>query len=81
MSEERACAVVSAMLKGEAPKGMRGAKKRMYTEICCRVAGVLALRPEAALVDAVAEVIEQEAPEFYLEPLTARDIIYKSRRA
>lgn len=82
VSEERACAVVSAMMRHtEAISGMRGPKKRMYREIFGRVVKAMSCRPGAALVDIVAEVIEQEAPEFYLEPLTVRDIIYKSRRA
>lgn len=83
VSEERACAVVSAMLKGDAAllAKMRGGKKRMYKEIFCRVVKALEQNPGSALVDIVAEVIDQEAPEFYIEPLTARDIIYKSRRA
>lgn len=82
VSEERACAVVSAMMRNISTlDGMRGAKRRMYREIYRRVLMARKQNPEATLVDIVAEVIEQEAPEFYLEPMTARDIIYKSRRA
>lgn len=82
VSEERACAVVSAMMRNiSALDGMRGAKRRMFREIYRRVLLARKQNPEATLVDIVAGVIEQEAPEFYLEPMTVRDIIYKSRRA
>lgn len=83
VSEERAVAVVAAMLRGEdVTSGMHPSKRRMYEEIHRRIIAVIARSPGASLVSMVAEVIYTPAPEFYLSPRYIRDriIIAKSRK-
>lgn len=81
VSEERATDVVSLMLRGaDVLKGMRASKRRMFEEICKRVVAERSLRPGTPLKWIVADVIYSPAPEFYMEPLTAQDIIYNRIR-
>lgn len=82
VSEERAAAVISQMLRGEgATAGMRESKRRMYAELLRRVTRLQAKQPGTALVDLVASVIYEPAPEFYLEPATALFILSRMRTA
>lgn len=82
VSQERACSVISCIARGmPVLHGMRPCKQRLYIEIFRRVAGRQQSCPQRTLTDIVSEVIEEPAPEFYMEPLTILDIIYKSRRA
>lgn len=82
VSEERAAAVVSQMIRGEgATDGMRESKRRMYGELLRRVNQLRAKQPNAPLVDLVASVIYEPAPEFYIEPATALFIISRMRTA
>ncbi len=82
VSEERAVAVVSAMLRGEdVTAGMHPSKRRMYEEIHRRTLGMIARNPGASLVSMVADVIYTPAPEFYLSPRYIRDrIIFAKNR-
>lgn len=80
VSEERAVAVVSAMLRGEnVTAGMHPSKRRMYEEIHRRILEVSGQRPGASLVSMVAEVIYTPAPEFYLSKRYIRDRIIIAR--
>lgn len=82
VSEERAAAVVSQMMRGEtATDGMRESKRRMYGELLRRVRQQMSKRPGASLVDLVASVIYEPAPEFYMEPATALFIMSRMRAA
>lgn len=78
VSSERACAVVSCMARGIDVLGaMRPTKQRLYREIYSRIDHADP-RPLCARVE---EAIYSPAPEFYMEPLTICDIIYKTLRA
>lgn len=80
VSEERAVAVVSAMLRGEdVTARMHPSKRRMYEEIHRRILRVIGRKPGASLVSMVAEVIYTPAPEFYLSPRYIRDRIVIAR--
>lgn len=82
VSEERAAQVVSQMMRGEgATDGMRESKRRMYGELLRRVSQLKTKQPTAPLVDLVASVIYEPAPEFYMEPATALFIISRMRTA
>ncbi|MCD8388117.1 MAG: hypothetical protein LUD17_14725 [Bacteroidales bacterium] len=80
VSEERAAVVVSRMMRGESPLArMSHTKKRMYQEIYVRVMSLAALNPRASLADLVRQVVYQPAPEHYLQPSRALQIIYNHR--
>lgn len=81
VSEERAAAVVSAMLRGRPVlAGMRHSKQEMYREIHRRVLAMRASDPSAPLFDLVFAVVGSPAPRFYLSPKYAADIIYRILR-
>ncbi len=81
VSEERATAVVSAMLRGlPVTDIMRPTKKEMFEEILSRVKGKIQECPNIALCGAVFFAVNSPAPKFYMEPLYAREIIYKIKR-
>ncbi|MDE5785034.1 MAG: hypothetical protein K2H98_00720 [Duncaniella sp.] len=78
VSQERATAVVSAMLAGRPlPANTRSSKRLMYSEIYRRVLALRELRPDDDLADLVTEVVHSPAPCFYMLPRSAMDIIYK----
>lgn len=80
VSEERAVAVMSAMMRGkDVTTGMHASKRRMYMEIYRRFAMVRAASPDTSIASAVAEVIYTSAPEFYLSPRYVRDRIILNR--
>lgn len=80
VSEERAVAVVSAMLRGiDVTGNMHASKRRMYEEIFRRIKIVRARDSHASLAAAVSEVIYSEAPEFYLSARYVRDRIISTR--
>lgn len=84
VSEERAVAVVSAMMRGiNVTEKMHPSKRRMYDEIYRRILAVRARRPGSSLASAVAEVIYSDAPEFYLSARYVRDriILIRNRAA
>ncbi len=78
VSEERAAIVISALLAGKPlPPNMRPSKVRMFSEIHRRVLCLRAKRPSLSVAALVAEVVHSPAPEFYMMPRAALDIIYK----
>lgn len=84
VSEERAVAVVSAMMRGiSVTERMHPSKRRMYEEIYRRTLAVRARKPGSSLASAVAEVIYTDAPEFYLSARYVRDriILIRNRTA
>lgn len=79
VSEGRAAIVVSHLLKGGEINSMNPKKQEMYKEILKRVKAILREHPGVAVGDAVFKVVNSNAPEFYLTPLSARALIYKAR--
>lgn len=75
VSEERATVVVSSMLRGCAATGMSSVKKRMFGEIYRRVTALMAEFPGTPLVRLVRDVIGSPAPEFYISPRSAYNIL------
>ena len=76
VSEERATIVVSAMMRGEeVTRGMGSGKRRMFAEIFRRVSALRACDATSPLVRLVREVIDSPAPEFYLSPRSAQNIL------
>lgn len=53
---------------------------RMLGEIRLRVEALMERRPDLSLRDAVFEVVNSPAPEFYLTPRSIRTILYQSLR-
>lgn len=56
-------------------------RAEMYREIYARYLKSRALHPESPISHIVAEIIEQDAPSFYLTPSAAKRIITSLRRA
>lgn len=77
VSEERAAIVVSGMMRGVAIGNMRPQKREMFREIFRRTQALLEECPDLALSEAVARVVRQPAPKFYLTPQSARIIFYR----
>ena len=81
VSTERACAVMSCMERGiDILATMRPSKQRLYREIHRRMPPADPSDPRP-LCHRVEDAIYSPAPEFYMEPLTVADIIYKTIRA
>ncbi|MCC8072158.1 MAG: hypothetical protein LIO90_10200 [Bacteroidales bacterium] len=79
VSEERASAVVSSIIRGGSLEGMHPLKREMFEEIHRRVILLRQQRPESCLFELVKEVVWQPAPKYYLSPLTARRLYYHYR--
>lgn len=79
VSERRAAAVISKMLKGDRILSMNRKKREMYFEILRRVKGIILSEPDIPLSEAVFRAVNSEAPEFYLTPKSARVMIYRLR--
>lgn len=77
VSEERAAVVIAAMLAGRPLPPMRPNKREMFEEIFRRFLILRDLNPGISLYDAVAEVVNQPAPKFYLSPRTVGEFIYR----
>lgn len=78
VSEERAMAVVSALDSGQdILDSMRPLKKEMFTEIYKRVRRMRSSHKKMSTFDIVFEVVNSEAPKFYLRERCAMDIYYK----
>lgn len=75
ISEQRAVAVVSRMMKGDEMKDSFPEKRRMYGELHARVSVLMEACPGKSLHDAVDEVVNSEAPEFYMTAENARKIL------
>lgn len=82
VSEERATAVVSAIMRGKPILAtMRPTKREMFEEIHRRVIAIKQTHPDATLCQLVAEVICSPAPKFYMEPSSALERLFKIRKS
>ncbi len=79
VSEQRAAVVVSKMMKGDNLQSMNRKKREMYFEIFRRVMDIRKKNPKTTIYDAVFEVVNSPAPEFYLTDKSARVLIYQIR--
>lgn len=80
VSEERAAAVVSAIMRGKnVLDTMRPSKREMFEEIHKRVVALKELHPNRHLCDIVQEVINSPAPKFYMEASSALERLFKIR--
>lgn len=80
VSEERACAVVSALLRGKPVlDSMRPSKREMFQEIFARVQALKLNHPNWQLCQLVSQVINSPAPKFYMEPSSALERLFKIR--
>lgn len=81
VTDERAAAVVRLIMDDRGVlRAMRRTKRRMYAEICRRVAALRERDPEKSLMQLCAAVVRQPAPEFYIAPGTARVLICRGRK-
>lgn len=81
VSEERALLVVSALLKGlPILDTMLPSKREMFLEIFRRTSALLEQNPDKRLSDIVFDVVNSQAPKFYLTPGSALVIYYKIRQ-
>jgi hypothetical protein len=82
VSEIRATAVVSSIMKGDTKKlkTMRPLKREMYEEIYRRVMLLKKELPDVSLSELCLMVIEQPAPKFYLTAGSAMMYICKTKR-
>ena len=76
VSELRAIRVIAAMRRGSLRPGVSRSRGRMYAEVNRRVESLLEKTPGMPLADAVVEVVNSPAPEFYMEPASARVTVY-----
>lgn len=80
VSEERAAAVVSAIMRGKPVlKSMRPTKREMFGEIYRRVVALKKQHPEWHLCELVHEVVNSPAPKFYMEVSSALERLFKIR--
>lgn len=80
VSEERAAAVVSAIMRGKPVlKTMRPTKREMFEEIHRRVVALKQLHPDWNLGRLVCEVVNSPAPKFYMEASSAIERLFKIR--
>jgi len=80
VSEERAAAVVSAIMRGKPVlKTMRPTKREMFEEIHRRVVALKKEHPDWHLSRLVFEVVNSPAPKFYMEPSSALERLFKIR--
>lgn len=82
VSEERAFAVISALLKGKKHilNDMRPTKREMFQEICRRVETMQMQQTKATLFELVTKAVNSKAPKFYMKPRCAMEIIYKIKK-
>jgi hypothetical protein len=81
VSEERASAVISAMIRGKPVlKSMRHSKQEMFLEIYNRVINLKLIHPSWTLALLISTVINQPAPKFYMEPSSALERLFKIRK-
>lgn len=80
VSEERAAAVISALLRGKPVlDAMRPSKREMFREIFSRVVALKNRQPHRPLNSIICEVIYSPAPKFYMEPASVRQRLFKIR--
>ncbi|MCH5225068.1 MAG: hypothetical protein J1D77_03675 [Muribaculaceae bacterium] len=80
VSEERAVAVISAMVAGRILPRMRKNKVEMFQEILRRFLILKQDNPKAPMIRLISEVVAQPAPKFYLTPRTIGEIIFKIKK-
>lgn len=81
VSEARAAAVVGQLLRGiDALSGMHDEKRKMYEEIFLRVRALKRLHPSRSIGDLVFEVVNNEAPRYYIKWETAGKLIKALRK-
>lgn len=80
VSEERAAAVVSAIMRGKPVlDSMRPSKREMFDEIYRRVIALKALHPDWHLSELIFDVVHSPAPKFYMEASSALERLFKIR--
>lgn len=80
VSEERAAAVVSAIMRGKPIlNSMRPTKREMFQEIYRRVIALKKVHPDWTLCQLVSDVVNSPAPKFYMEPSSALERLFKIR--
>lgn len=80
VSEERAAAVVSAIMRGKPVlETMRPTKREMFEEIHHRVVALKREHPDWRLCELVLEVVHSPAPKFYMEASSALERLFKIR--
>lgn len=80
VSEERAAAVVSAIMRGKPIlETMRRSKREMFEEIHRRVVALKEVHPDWHLCQLVFEVVNYPAPKFYMEASSAQERLFKIR--
>lgn len=80
VSEERAAAVVSAIMRGKPVLDtMRPTKREMFLEIHRRVIALKKIHPDWPLGRLVLTVVNSPAPKFYMEPSSALERLFKIR--
>lgn len=80
VSEERATAVVSAIMRGKPIlETMRPTKREMFEEIHRRVVALKEVHPDWHLCQLVFEVVNSPAPKFYMEASSAQERLFKIR--
>lgn len=79
VSERRAAAVISKMLRGDRILSMNTKKREMYLELYRRVRRIREEVPGISLNEACFRAVNSPAPEFYLTPKSARVMIYRLR--
>lgn len=76
----RATIVIQEMIKGNNDSVMRTTKKDMYKEIYNRVMDIIQQGDERTIYQIVEDVVEHEAPRFFVTPKKAREKIIKGRK-
>lgn len=80
VSEERAAAVVSAIMRCKPVlETMRPTKREMFEEIHRRVVALKELHPDWHLCQLVFKVVNSPAPKFYMEASSALERLFKIR--
>lgn len=80
VSEERAAAVVSAIMRGNPVlETMRPTKREMFEEIHRRVMALKEQHPDWHLCQLVFNVVNSPAPKFYMEVSSALERLFKIR--
>lgn len=81
VSEERAAAVVSAIMRGKPVlETMRPTRREMFEEIHRRVVALKEQHPDWHLCQLVFKVVNSPAPKFYMEVSSALERLFKIRK-
>lgn len=79
VSEERAQAVIRSIRAGRSTERMTPTRREMYAEILRRVTELQRQDPQLSLAQAVARVVRNAAPKWYITPLSARRLLFRLR--